>query len=551
MHQTGATRRAFLKAAAAAALAGRARPANAQPTALHNGIVLPRPWPPRRASLPADPVRPPYLASPPAVIPIDCGRQLFVDDFLIEESGLCRTFHRAEYHAASPVLVPARAWEERDPHADLTGTPRSPAAMVFSDGVFFDPADRVFKMWYMAGYQQQTAMAVSHDGIAWDRPVFDVVTGTNVVSTFARDSTTVWLDHAAPSRSERFKLAGYDMDARRLRLQVSPDGVHWRDAGWSGPSRDRSTMFLNPFLDRWVFSLRRDIDGGLNRVRTYLERRSFVAEPWSDDTPVEWAGADSADLRREDLGTRPQLYNLDATPYESVLLGLWTMFRGERPDREKPNDLCVAFSRDGFHWSRDSREAFLTVSERQGDWNWSNVQSAGGVCLVVGDRLHFYVSGRQGIAGTQLPGVCCTGLATLRRDGFASLSDTWPTGEPRLVSRAARTITTRPVRFSGTHLFVNADIDGDVRVEVLDRAGRPIEPFTLAGAEPITGNGTRLPARWKGAATLAQVAGEPVRFRFTLSRARLYAFWVSPSPGGQSRGYVAAGGPGLPGAIDE
>jgi hypothetical protein len=40
-----------------------------------------------------DPTAPPYLTSPPEVIPIDVGRQLFVDDFLIAETTLKRTFH--------------------------------------------------------------------------------------------------------------------------------------------------------------------------------------------------------------------------------------------------------------------------------------------------------------------------------------------------------------------------------------------------------------------------------------------------------------------------
>ena len=77
---------------------------------LYNGIVLPREWPPRLADFPTsvekDPLTPPYLASPPSVIPIDVGRQLFVDDFLIAESTLKRTFHLAKYHLASPVLRP-------------------------------------------------------------------------------------------------------------------------------------------------------------------------------------------------------------------------------------------------------------------------------------------------------------------------------------------------------------------------------------------------------------------------------------------------------------
>ena len=38
------------------------------------------------------PELPPYLVSPPAVIPIDVGRQLFVDDFLIEQTTLTRVF---------------------------------------------------------------------------------------------------------------------------------------------------------------------------------------------------------------------------------------------------------------------------------------------------------------------------------------------------------------------------------------------------------------------------------------------------------------------------
>src|SRR5262245_39450057 len=163
------------------------------------------------------------------------------------------------------------------------------------------------------------------------------------------------------------------------------------------------------------------------------------------------------------------------------MLGLFTMYRGERGDREKPNDVCVAFSRDGFHWSREWREPFLTVSEHQGDWNWCNVQSAGGCCLIVGDLLHFYVSGRQGHPGTGLPGTCTTGLATLRRDGFASVTDRWPPRTPRAASHAPGLIT-RPLRFSGEHLFVNANVEGELRVEVLDEGGRAIEGYSAEHA---------------------------------------------------------------------
>jgi hypothetical protein len=552
LFKAGVTRRAFLQAAAAGLAWPRVSDAQAPipRETLYNGIALPSPFPPRRVELTGEPERAPYLSSPPSVIPIDIGRQLFVDDFLIQESSLYRTFHRATYHPKNPLLTPVRDYERRDPYAELTGVGPSPSAMVFSDGVFFDPADRLFKLWYMAGYQQHTALALSHDGVTWDRPQLDVVRGTNIVSKAGRDSNTVWLDLHARDRGERYKMAGYSLPAKALRFQVSHDGIHWRETGFSGRCGDRSTFFHNPFRGVWCFSLRANQTGTLIRARRYVETTNFAQARWADVDPVAWVASDTLDVKRADLQTAPQIYNLDAVAYESVLLGLFTMYRGEREDREKPNDLCVAFSRDGFHWSREWREPFLTVSEQPGDWNWCNVQSAGGCCLVVGDELYFYVSGRQGQPGTNLPGVCTTGLAMLRRDGFASVTDQWPARAPRPVSPHAPSLTTRPVRFSGEHLFVNADVQGELRVEVLDAAGRPLEPYSLDQSVPVIGNSTRQGVKWRTRPSLEGLAGQAVRFRFHLSRARLYAFWVSATASGHSRGYVAAGGPGFTAPVD-
>src|SRR6202042_1578787 len=98
---------------------------------LYNGIELPEVWPPRIAdSRSRKPRRVPYLEHPPAVIPIDVGRQLFVDDFLIDETDLKRTFHYPEKYANNPILAPSTRLE-------TTGG-RS-VATVFNDGVWFDP----------------------------------------------------------------------------------------------------------------------------------------------------------------------------------------------------------------------------------------------------------------------------------------------------------------------------------------------------------------------------------------------------------------------------
>ncbi len=496
---------------------------------LYNGIHLPRPWPPQQA-LAREPAQPAYLKSPPEVIPIDVGRQLLVDDFLIASTNLRRTHHQATYYEHNPVLKPDQPWE--------TKTAPNPSAMVFSDGVWFDPADKLFKMWYMGVYVAGTCYATSKDGLRWEKPQLDVVRGTNVVQQGSRDSSTIWLDQDAPPQ-QRFKMAHYAGGV--LFLSTSPDGIHWTKPVRSGPTGDRTTFFYNPFRKRWVFGVRGD-ERGFGRIRRYWEAPEFLTgADWKSGQPVLWIGADERDPQRADLKTPPQLYNLDCVAYESLLLGLFTIWRGQPRDRAKPNEICVGFSRDGFHWDRPDRRAFIPVSERHGDWNWGNVQSAGGCCLVVGDKLHFYVSGRAGVPGSMASGTCATGLATLRRDGFASLDAGDEEGS----------LTTRPVKFQGRHLFVNAAAKGGrLEAEVLDADGKVLEPFSRANCMSFSDDATLAELRWKGAADLRPLAGKVVRFRFHLRRGSLYSFWVSPTNSGASQGYVAAGGPGYAGAVD-
>ena len=113
------------------------------------------------------------------------------------------------------------------------------------------------------------------------------------------------------------------------------------------------------------------------------------------------------------------------------------------------------------------------------------------------------------------------------------------------------TLVTRPVRFSGRYLFLNLEApEGELRAEILDHEGRLIPGFSASECVPVRGDSTRARVNWTGAGDLRAVAGQPVRFRFRLTRGRLYAFWVSASESGASGGYVAAGGPGLTGMSD-
>ena len=161
------------------------------------------------------------------------------------------------------------------------------------------------------------------------------------------------------------------------------------------------------------------------------------------------------------------------------------------------------------------------------------MQSAGGCCCVVGDQLYFYCSGRGN--GN------VTSVAMLRRDGFTSMD----------AGKDEATLTTRPVRFRGRHCFVNVDAAmGELRVELLDRDGKVIAPFTRANCTPIRADRTAQQVQWQGAADLGAVVGQTVSFRFHLTNGKLYAFWVSPAATGASHGYIAAGGPGYSGLTD-
>jgi hypothetical protein len=484
-------------------------------------------------------MRVPYLESPPSVIPIDVGRQLFVDDFLIAETTLERTFHLATFHPANPVVTFDRAWEREGP---------APFAAVFSDGVWHDPMDGLFKMWYCGGYLGSTCYATSTDGVQWTKPLVGSQGCTNVVMRHQRDSSTVWLNHAEGEPARRFKMfTTARQDGWHLVLHCSANGIHWSDPLAISPRiGDRTTVFYNPFREMWVYSIRTS-QPGTGRARAYREHPDPVAGThWADEDVALWVGADRLDPHHPKFpAIEPQLYNLDAVAYESLILGLFSVHQGP-PNQEcdrlkihKRNEVLLGFSRDGFHWHRPDRRPFLGVTEREGDWNWGNVQSAGGGCLVVGDELYFYVSGRQRTSQFR-DGRGSTGLGTLRRDGFASMD----------AGRAGGTLTTRPVRFGGRHLYVNAKVKGGLRVEVLDKGGAAIEPFTVQNCVPLCADETQQAIRWTGAADLSALAGRPVRFRFHLPAGSLYAFWVSPDQSGASHGYVAAGGPGFTGPRD-
>ena len=526
---------------------------------LDNGITLPSVWPPRYADPTAPKEMPvPYLKQKPEVLPINRGRQLFVDSFLISNTNLTSVYHKANYYDLNPVLKVDRKWE-------LTPEGYEYAAP-FSDGIWYDDKDGKFKMWYLAGagyvdtlkHSLYTCYAESLDGKTWTKPSLDIVPGTNVVDTMNRDASTVWLDRNEKDPSKRWKFFNVEYKPDYIQwqyvLKYSADGIHWsKPVAQSGAVSDRCTAFYNPFTNKWVMSMRHHCNVSW-RSRAYLEHADpeeavslahRLREGVPDKHIVFWFTPDDKEKRHERYpDVDPGIYNFDAIAYESIMLGFYSQWQG--PENHiarglmipKRNEIMLGYSRDGFHFARPSHSPFMPVNETDGAWNYGNMQSVNGVPLIVGDSLYIYSSGRSKNGVWWDAGVS-TGLATLRRDGFVSMR----------AGNKEGFLTTEKLSFDGKYFFVNADVKGkgaQLKVELLDADGNPIPGFTKRDCLVMRGaDKTKLLVTWKGKNDLGELKGRTIRAKFYLTRGDLYAFWVSPWESGESRGYTGGGGPGL------
>lgn len=543
---------------ALAALAGGS--GNSSGEVLYNGIKLPAEWPPRyeepakAAEMPV-----PYLENKPEVIPVNVGRQLFVDNFLIAETNLTPIYHTPAFYSGNPVLEPTADWENT--------TEGAPYAAPFSDGIWYDDKDGKFKMWYLAGagtiHKQDkqtfyTGYAESTDGIHWVKPELDLVKGTCLVDTANRDAATIWLDRKETDPAKRYKMFNVERRPTDRRwqfiLKYSPDGIHWSEGvAQSGDLYDRSSVFYNPFRDVWCLSMRYGTKVS-SRSRSYLEAKDpetavsmahRVRKGIPDKNVVLWFTPDDKEPRHPNFPeVNPGIYNFDVIPYESIMLGQYAVWQGPENNIcgdlgiQKRNEICLGYSRDGFHFSRPSHVPFMANDTTDGAWNWGNMQSIGGVPLIVGDSLYFYCSGRR-LNDIMWDSYTSTGLAKLRRDGFVSMN----------AGKEEGSLTTEPIVFDGKYLFVNADVKGkksQLLVEILDKNGMPVEGYTKADCVGLKKtDSTKAMIVWKNNKDLTSLANQPVRMKFYLKDGDLYSFWVSPWQSGESRGYTAGGGPGL------
>jgi len=173
-------------------------------------------------------------------------------------------------------------------------------------------------------------------------------------------------------------------------------------------------------------------------------------------------------------------------------------------------------SRDGVTFDRWA-EAFLPPGpERPGSWNYG----------------HQYIAWHLVETPSSLPGApdelslyaaesywtdkaSALRRYTLRMDGFASVRAPMAGGQ----------LVTQPLVFEGDTLSLNfaSSAAGGIRVEIQDASGVALPGFALADCPPVFGDAIERRVTWTGGPDLGQLAGRPVRLRFELKDADLYA----------------------------
>ena len=242
-----------------------------------------------------------------------------------------------------------------------------------------------------------------------------------------------------------------------------------------------------------------------------------------DELPV-WLKADDKDIPHPDIGIAPQLYNVDAVGYESIMVGMFQSLLG--PINEdcastgipKMTELIPMYSKDGYNFSSPSREGIVSSAFEKGTWDRGYVQSVGGGIIINKDELWIYYVGFAGdeshaneswiTNGMYRNGA--TGIAKLRRDGFVSMN-----GQGELF--------TRKLTFSGKkNMHVN--VDGEVVAEITDKNG-----VLLARSNKFSGDSTNALLSFDNF-KIEDINGKVFRIRFYLS-GKLYSFGFTDENG--------------------
>lgn len=217
------------------------------------------------------------------------------------------------------------------------------------------------------------------------------------------------------------------------------------------------------------------------------------------------------------------LYTNQIAPYgraPHILLGFPKRFMPSRKAVEEikkagVSDIVLMTSRDGRRFRR-WREAFLRPGLQRERWVHRNNMVAWGLVATKPstpgaiDELSLY-----SMEGSGHGDLCRMRRFTVRLDGFVSIQAPLAGGE----------LLTKLLAFDGRRMVINFSTSaaGSIRVEIQDAQGQPIPGYTLADCPEIYGDRIEQVLAWKEDQDVGQLAGKPVRLRFVLKDADLYA----------------------------
>jgi len=210
-----------------------------------------------------------------------------------------------------------------------------------------------------------------------------------------------------------------------------------------------------------------------------------------------------------------------------MYIGFLWIFRATELDGELPGYLIgpcfveLVSSHDGLNWVREEgeRPPILPLGP-PGSWDDSMVFTARAP-VVEGDTMKLWYGGFDEVHGTALSKTRGSiGLATLRKDGFASL-DAGPT---------TGTIMTKAIAETGGPLLVNYEANGggSLKVEVLDVNSKVLSGYSQTDCVALTGNNLTQAVTWASHSELP--VGMPLlRLRFLIQNASVYSFMAGES----------------------
>jgi hypothetical protein len=478
--------------------------------------------------------------------PFDVGSaaQLFIDRTLVHDArGVSFTLHPGRKHPANPILKADQPWEGW--------------RLVMDGNVLYDEDEKIFKMWYLAcepwprndyfdDLYVGTCYATSKDGIRWEKPLVGTVAAKNgkphnVVT--AATSGCVFKDPRDPDPARRYKMVTFRYKPYGYCTLVSPDGLRWTPESKApiAPEGDEITGYFDEGRGLYVAFPKAlyPVAGLPRRCFWLITSRDFRTWTRPQLAFVPDGRDDAGSLRRVeevrpllDVPDNPRVmrtefYGLGVYVAESCTIAFPWMFTinndGRFGNQEGPGEIQLAASRDLVHWERPFRTPCVPRG-KLGEWDCGFFGTAARA-LRVGDEVRLYYGGANYTHGTpclyhargsgrQTKFNGSLGLATWKLDRFVSVDGPAEGG----------TLTTVPVRFKGKRLEINAatKADGEVVVELLDAAGRPIKGRERS--TPFSGDELRHTVRFAGDADVSAAAGTPVVLRFYLKNAQLFSF---------------------------